>query len=340
MDKLDFVDRFLHLSRAATVLSKGQGDELLCMLSLVHHEMEQAVSSLVKEAGAQPILCTYSSDVTPAKVAYHHVDKHHSDPGCGSVHRVGYGLEEFLLQRSFFKSIDASGHCRLAALVSLPKAMDGGKKTQDLFAAFMEHGHLLKERGTAGICVSHHCFDRAAFSSLTKLAYQRHRLWQSSQGGDDGDKKMAELTDWFICCACSNHDAQNALRWALHPHASARVNTMNPYLPPPPPQCRLGSSLGRHGGCLGFGLFAIFSQRQKCMYVDFTDSRYRLEVYMPYVFPPSFHPQIVLCFVLLPPTTGIVIFLCWFPRCVYVHRSLHSLRIAAQWFPATVCDTG
>ena len=163
---------------------------------------------LAKQSSSQPLLCSYSSDVAPAKAAYHHVDKHSSHSAGGSVRRVGYDLEAFLLQRSFFKSTDAGGHGRLAALVSTPKAMSGdsgGKKTQDLSAAFLEHGHLLKEQGVSGICVSHYCFDRAYYSSLTRLACQRHRLWQASQVGGEGEKKIFELTG-------SIHDAQNALQ--------------------------------------------------------------------------------------------------------------------------------
>ena len=120
MDSSDFVSRFLHLGRAASVLSKSEGDELLAMLALVQEEMEGNVTTLVKESGPQPILCTYSSDVTPAKVAYHHVDKNQSLSGSGAVHRIGYGLEEFLLQRSFFKSIDPAGKGRVVGWHSAP----------------------------------------------------------------------------------------------------------------------------------------------------------------------------------------------------------------------------
>jgi len=50
------------------------------------------------------------------------------------------------------------------------------------------------------------------------LARQRHDLFHASraeEGVPEADVMLTRLKDWFVNSPCSNHDAQNTLRWGM-----------------------------------------------------------------------------------------------------------------------------
>eukprot|EP00971_Amphidinium_carterae_P326544 6457407-Amphidinium_carterae.1 len=80
------------------------------------------------------------------------------------------------------------------------------------------------QMGIASITVSHYCFDRACFSSLSALIYRRHMMHHdTAEQEDEADRVLGRVKDCMVFTPCANHDAQNALKWSLQPYSSKEV---------------------------------------------------------------------------------------------------------------------
>eukprot|EP00971_Amphidinium_carterae_P175105 3471252-Amphidinium_carterae.1 len=96
-----FEAEFSRLGAAGAVHSRSDADRLVCMIQRVRDEMSTSVQRLIDGSGSQPILIAYSSDGMGCRVAV----VHNTSTSDGPLVRKGYGLQEFLLQRRFFKTI-------------------------------------------------------------------------------------------------------------------------------------------------------------------------------------------------------------------------------------------
>ena len=183
------------------------------VVEVLKHHLRQKCLSLLREAGGEAVLYSYSADATPLKVSTRKV---HTTAG-GQVVRQGRALEDFLLQRGLVKTTLATGEQRIAFLFGDILPLSEGKKSGNIFSAAALFFPMLRKAGHIGICISHVCADRALFSSLDRMSRQRLSAYYSPGVGPDlGDERvLLELTDWAVGTGCCAHDMQNGLKWAL-----------------------------------------------------------------------------------------------------------------------------
>lgn len=210
---LDLRATLLDLCKVGKTLSKGEERLLDQLVEVLKHHLRQKCLSLLREAGGEAVLYSYSADSTPLKVAS---TRTHTAAGTQVV-RKGKASEDFLLQRGFIKTTSATGEQRVAFLLSDILPLSKGKKAGHIFAAAARFFPILRKAGHVGICISHVCADRALFSSLDRMFSQRlSAYYRPGVGPDLGEERfMLELTDWSVGTGCCAHDMQNALKWAL-----------------------------------------------------------------------------------------------------------------------------
>ena len=65
--------------------------------------------------------------------------------------------------------------------------------------------------------ISHYGFDCALLSALSRLMRQRRATCVASATARERcvHERILPLTGWVVTAGCANHDAQNALTWAV-----------------------------------------------------------------------------------------------------------------------------
>ena len=170
----------------------------------------------VASAGHNPCLMTYSSDGTPLKTQERFTHKMGSGP---TVYRKGGSSLEFLSEKVFVKHVDIEGRSANAVYFRDPLPLLNGKSGWAIYAAGRELIPTLRELGHRAIAVSHYCFDRALYSFLDKRFRELHQHLESFSGSsfisDAVLESMLPMLNWVVSSACCNHDAHNALKWAM-----------------------------------------------------------------------------------------------------------------------------
>ena len=206
----------LEWGKCSSVLHSKQFETPALASLAVQDVMMDNVREMVEKAGSQPILHSYSDDVTSYRTAVVHTSK----VGSGDiVRRQGKRLQEFLCQRSWFLTQNRVGEQAAAVLMRPPRSMSEGHTTWHIFGALDRGAPLLKAMDHRGISISHYAFDRAPFSALYPLLHARHELYverrrAAALHGDD-DCDTMQLTDWVCATPCALHDLGNSLKWAL-----------------------------------------------------------------------------------------------------------------------------
>ncbi len=181
----------------------------------VEERLELKASKLISKAGERPVLGSYISDGTPKKTAVQYVEP---VEGVTSIHRRGKSLQEFFLQRAYFKTLDSDGEVAVEVLLADPKPLAHVKEAWHLFAACEAFLPLLPRLHRKGISISHYGFDRGCFSALSRHLLQRHEEFHFNDHSEDA--LTHAICDWQVCTACANHDCQNSLKWSCIPHLS------------------------------------------------------------------------------------------------------------------------
>lgn len=141
---------------------------------VMKHHMEQSAKDLVLSASGRPVLCSYSSDGTPMKTAIRVVSD--GDIHKSSVVRHGRDCTEFLLQRSWYKTLNFKGEAVLSVLIKDPLPLSDGKGADNCYTAAVRFAPLLKDMSHRGVSINHYSFDRALFTSMRRKLSQRHAL--------------------------------------------------------------------------------------------------------------------------------------------------------------------
>ena len=178
--------------------------------------LQQKAKELVISAGQSPILSHYAADGTPLstkKTVEANIKK-----GL-SVRRYGRETDEFLIQHAYYRTlVGFGGDTKTTAILRDPLPMTNGKGSLATFSAFQEFFKTTRQLGHRGICIAHYSFDRALFSSMTRVLKQFHKLQASQfQAPDLGrDHEALELMEWVASSGCALHDSHNSLKWAMH----------------------------------------------------------------------------------------------------------------------------
>ena len=142
------------------------------------------------------MLYSYSSDGTPL----HKKDRVAKPLPTGQkVFRIGGAGHEYLVQQGFVRTLGLVGGHKTVAILREPLALQHGKSAGALFAVGVEFLPTLRELGHTDIAISHYCFDRGAFSALSRMFYQHHAALahvtsgsQSSNSSGSDDIGVAE----------------------------------------------------------------------------------------------------------------------------------------------------
>ena len=200
---------------AARVLDRSEGEESAKLCEIAKHLLKSRAKQFVYDAQGRPLLYSYQGDSTPLLAQATHVDRR---PNGQHIVRKAGRATELLLQRVFLKTISLAGEHLVTCFFRDPVPLDNGKGTWPCFTAACDCFPMLQHLGHKGIAISHFCFDRALFSSLERVMRQRHMLYHDiaiAGASNEGQEALGEMTDWVVSTACSNHDAQNALKWGL-----------------------------------------------------------------------------------------------------------------------------
>ena len=95
--------------------------------------------------------------------------------------------------------------------------MKYGKDTWCQFATERALFKSARESGHVGICINHHAWDRAVFSSLDRKHRQAQQFVEKAMPDVPGrpPKELLSLCNWMISTPCCGHDAHNGLKWSL-----------------------------------------------------------------------------------------------------------------------------
>ena len=208
----------LDLARVSRGLSAPELDTCMKFCEVVKAHQQHSVAKLITHAHGHPLLCSYTSDATPLRTRVRFMNPGGKTATLPLV-REGKALHEYLLERSFFKKLDKDGVAVPQVIITEPRVLSEGKTSWNLYTAAELSSPHLKSRGHTGISISHYCFDRLAYSALSRKLLQRHALFHHIQKSMSNDHTILdELTDLVISTPCANHDAQNAFKWALSVH--------------------------------------------------------------------------------------------------------------------------
>ena len=171
----------------------------------------------------QPVLISYGSDCTPL------VTRHRYARSWGhlAVSRSGKSGGEWLVQRCFMLSGNNERHvlfCEPRLLVD--------KTAWSHFSAFRELLPLGRECGHSGLLVSHHIYDRAVFSAMTRHHRELHMARKVHEEAilHEGAARWRWLLSWFTSAGCVNHDAHNSLKWGALAFYSEKATPRNMFI--------------------------------------------------------------------------------------------------------------
>ena len=217
-------DLMSHYCTTGLVLNKEGRAEVAKICEVSKAFFRNQVETLIAETNGQPMLYSYSSDGTPLHTKDRVVKQL---PTGQKVTRSGGAGHEYLVQQGFVRTLGFDGHKTLAILRE-PLPLQHGKSAGALFAAGVAFLPTLRELGHNNIAISHYCFDRGAFSAVSRLFHQHHVALahvasgtpsSSSPGSDIGTERgLLPLLEWNVATACCNHDCHNGLKWGLHNH--------------------------------------------------------------------------------------------------------------------------
>ena len=206
--------RVLGFCSARRVVARDEVDEVHKLCEALKAYLVARGKALLASEPTRAVLFSYGSDATPLMTRKVFRQSH---AGVTAARNLGKP-EEFLIERGFIKLVTAGGDVRMVSICRDPVSLAEGKTAWHMLMPMVRFFPMVQKLGHRGIVVSHYVFDRCAWSSLSRLARQRHDLFHASraeEGVPEADVMLTRLKDWFVTSPCSNHDAQNALKWGM-----------------------------------------------------------------------------------------------------------------------------
>ena len=166
---------------------------------------------MLREADGHAVLVSYEADGTPAlarQIRMLRIEDY------APIRREGGKAVEFYLERCMVLWTDASGKQRGRVMTRDARAMPD-KGAWAAYSAAVAFCPLARDLGHTGIVVHHYGFDRGAlFLPLTRRLRARHKLFFEVKVPADVRWERS-LEEWVVLTGCCDHDATNALKWAV-----------------------------------------------------------------------------------------------------------------------------
>lgn len=213
MDAQQVKSQYLEFCRAGKVIQADEDTQVLRLAVALQQHLKEGALGLVKRAGKQPVLFSYSSDAT--SLLCQSVAR--ESTGELVVVRSGKVLHELLMQRGIVKTTSSTGKGDMALLYHPPVPLTSGKSVWHLFGAGCKFFPLLREVGHPGIVLYHVVADRAVQKPLERMFSQRAQAYYTPGLGPDlgPESSLLEASDLFLSTGCAAHDGHNSLKWAL-----------------------------------------------------------------------------------------------------------------------------
>ena len=138
--------------RMGTCATHSDVHEMELLIESGKDAMRMLAKHMVAEAGAMPVMVSYSSDETRAKVSKRVAVEKEGQPKEFREGKQGYGI---LLQHHFIRYIDASGLTHSSVLLMEPKALQFGKSGDALLAVARDDLFVAREHGHTGTSIAH-----------------------------------------------------------------------------------------------------------------------------------------------------------------------------------------
>ena len=195
---------------------------LAAMGEVIKQRQRLIASFMMQQSAGLPVLCQYSADGTPMKLKSRVAVPKVVAQG-GAFARRGSLGGEYLSQRAFIKVAQPVMSKRICALVSDSIPMDKGKSSEYVFNAYRKFLPLLSNVHPFGINITASVFDRALWSSVSRLTMQyliseRAKKARHTDPNASLEEFWQQYMDWDVFIACVNHDVQNSLKWAVQHH--------------------------------------------------------------------------------------------------------------------------
>ena len=136
--------------------------------------MDERAVAVVRSAGRRAVLHHYENDATSYLTRY---ELHINSSSQAQLRRRHRRTSEFIVERSFYITLDADGEPAAAAVVLMPRSLHTGTTAWHCYNCSTQSYRLLKEMGHEGISISHYCYDRAKVSAIFSIHQGRHNMW-------------------------------------------------------------------------------------------------------------------------------------------------------------------
>lgn len=200
----------LSLTQPSAVLESRHLPVVQALCGCSKRFLRSLADKFIRSRSRESIVISTSIDGTPLTTK----ERWSIGEGSTKVIRSGGSCHEFLVIRSFLFDLEGNNK----ALFSEPICLSGGKTSWCLWSASRNFCGNAREHGHMGLVVSHYCYDRGIFSSMSVLMKKTHRLVAENMlaaGFEDPADNIIGLLELVATTPCACHDAHNALRWAV-----------------------------------------------------------------------------------------------------------------------------
>ncbi len=215
-------EKFLKMGRPHISLGKDDtrpGGPMWQLCELVQEALGARFVALIEQADDRPLLFSYSSDSTPALTQMRYTARPDSVKAITKEFGQATG---YLLQTAWLRSTDSVGRQIQTFYTKSSVPLSACSGAAEEFSAMNEFVASPRIYGHKGVLITHVCFDRKLWQSLTRLSRQKSELWYDIMSGS-GPKSVElvkmQLSEIHLATPCANHDTQNALKWSLQPAA-------------------------------------------------------------------------------------------------------------------------
>ena len=143
----------LHFAKVGIAVPSNQKESMESLLESAKTVLRSTCLKLIQEAGALPVLVSYSNDGTSVKAKFQHEMRDLA--GVQTQSKTGSEVHELLAQNTFVRYLDIAGQAHSGTMVREPTPLRHGKSGNALFACQREFMLVARDEGHRGIAIQH-----------------------------------------------------------------------------------------------------------------------------------------------------------------------------------------